>query len=65
MNAAKSKENNGILLTLEQTVALSNLGKTKVREIAKEAMAERKIGRCYRINKSVFFDYIDKIYTSY
>ena len=66
MNAAKSKENNGILLTLEQTMALSNLGKTKVREIAKESMAERKIGRCYRIDKSIFFDYIDKVYsTSY
>lgn len=62
MHAAKSKSPSGILLTLEQTCDLANLGATKVREIAKEAGAERKIGRSYRIRKDQFFDYIEKIF---
>lgn len=62
MHAAKSKSPSGILLTLEQTCDLANLGATKVREIAKEAGAERKIGRSYRIRKDQFFDYIERLY---
>lgn len=63
MNAARSKgSDNSILLTIEQTCNLANLGATKVRELAKESGAERKIGRCYRVHKATFFDYIEKLY---
>lgn len=50
------------LLTVEKACELSSLGATKVRELAKDAGAVRKIGRAYRINKQVFFDYIEREY---
>ncbi len=62
MHAAKSKSPSGILLTLEQTCELANLGATKVREIARESGSERKIGRCYRIRKDQFFGFIERLY---
>lgn len=63
MHARMINSTSGELLTVEQTCELSNLGKTTVRRIANEAGAVRKIGRCCRINKLVFFDYIEKEYT--
>lgn len=62
MNAAKNRNSDGVLLTLEQTCGLANLGSTKVRELAKESGAERKIGRSYRVHKTTFFDYIERLY---
>lgn len=62
MNARIANSTSGELLTVEQACELSNLGKTTVRRIANEAGAVRRIGRCYRINKLVFFDYIEKEY---
>lgn len=56
MNKPKKKGNSeSVLLTTEQVCELSNLGATKVRELAKESGAERKIGRSYRIHKATFF----------
>lgn len=63
MNATgKRGSDASILLTLEQTCNLANLGATKVRELAKESGSERKIGRCYRIHKTTFFNYIEALY---
>jgi len=64
MRASKKRNSdNAILLTLEQTCGLANLGETKVRELAKESGAERKVGRCFRIHKETFFNYIEALYS--
>lgn len=55
----------GDLLKLNQVCELSNLGATTVRKLAEESGAVRKIGRSYRIKKSVFFDYIEKEYAEW
>lgn len=52
----------GDLLKINQVCELSNLGATTVRRLAEESGAVRKIGRSYRIKKSVFFDHIEKEY---
>lgn len=62
MNLAKNRNQDGILITLTQACQESNLGATTVRRIAEESRAVRKVGRSYRINKSIFFDYIEEIY---
>lgn len=62
MNKSKNRNQNGELITLQQTCAESNLGSGTVRRLAGEAGAVRKIGNCYRIKKSVFFDYIETKY---
>lgn len=62
LNAAKNRNSDGVLLTVEQVCSLSNLGATKVRELAKESGSVRKIGRAYRVHKATFFDYIEKLY---
>ncbi len=51
-----------MLITLTQACQESNLGATAVRKIAEESGAVRKIGRSYRIKKSIFFDYIENVY---
>lgn len=53
----------GDLLKINQVCELSNLGATTVRRLAEESGSVRKIGRSYRIKKSIFFDYIEKEYT--
>ena len=63
MNKSQIKSLDSAFLTLEQTSKLLNLGRTKAREIVKEAGAERKIGRCYRVNKTILLDYIEKVYS--
>ena len=62
MNLAKNRNQNGELITLQQACAESNLGSSTVRRLADEAGAVRKIGKSYRIKKSVFFDYIETVY---
>lgn len=53
----------GELLTVAQMAEVSNLGVTTVRKVAEEAQAIRRIGRCYRINKGVFLNYIEQMYS--
>lgn len=48
------------LLTLQQACECTSLGRTKLREIAKVAQAERKIGRSYRIRKDILLAYIEE-----
>lgn len=62
MNLAKNRNENGELLTIQQTCQLSNLGQTMVRQLAEESGAVRRIGRSYRINKKIFFEYIEMMY---
>ena len=62
MNLAKNRNQDGVLITLTQACQESNLGATAVRKIAEDSGAVRKIGRSYRINKSILFDYIEKVY---
>ena len=63
MNTPKSRSSDkAVLLTVEQVCDLVNLGATTVRKIAKESGAERKIGRSYRVHKTMFFDYIERLY---
>lgn len=62
MQKLECKNFNGELLTVEQVQSLCNLGMHSVRKIAEEAGAVRKIGRCYRINKKIFFAYIETMY---
>lgn len=60
MNAQKNRNKEGELLTLPQTCEESNLGMATVRRLAEEAGAVRRIGRCYRINRKIFFDFIEQ-----
>lgn len=53
----------GELITLYQACEAANLGETTVRRLAEESKAVRKIGRSYRINRKIFFNYIEKIYS--
>lgn len=62
MNLAKNRNIEGELLTLEQTCQLTNLGKATVRQLAEESESVRRIGRSYRINRKIFFDYIENVY---
>ena len=62
MNALQNKNSTGELLTLTQVCELSNLGTTTVRQLAEESRAVRRIGRSYRINKKIFFEYIETMY---
>ena len=52
----------GELVTVNQMAEISNLGVSTIRKVAEEANAVRRIGRCYRINKRVFLDYVEQIY---
>lgn len=62
MNVSKTRNKDGDLITVEQACQLSNLGRTTVRRLAEESGAVRKIGRCYRIKKKKFFEYIEREY---
>jgi len=60
MNLLQSKNQYGELITLDQACELANLGRTKVRQLAKESRAAVKIGKSYRIKRQVLFEYIDQ-----
>lgn len=55
-----SKLQNIELITLQQACECTSLGRTKLREIAKAAQAERKIGKSYRIRKDILLNYIEQ-----
>ena len=61
MNKSINRSIAGKLLTVDQVCQLSNLGRTAVRRIATESGAVRKIGGSYRVDREIFFNYIDKI----
>lgn len=63
MNALKNKNTDGKLLTIPQVAECSNLGTRTVRRIAEDSGALRKIGRCIRVDKKIFFDFIEQNYS--
>ncbi len=62
MNARIANNMLGNLITVQQTCELSNLGRTTVLRLAKESGSMRKIGRCVRIEREEFFNYIKREY---
>lgn len=54
--------NKAVLLTIEQACEVTNLGRTKLRQLADESGAVRKIGKSYRIRIDVLLDYVDREY---
>ena len=58
MREAKNRDFNGDFLTYKQTAERSNLGLSKVIELAKESGALVKIGKIARVNWNVFYNYI-------
>ena len=63
MELLKNRNVNGDVITIQQTQEITNLGQSTIRKLAKESGAERKIGRSYRIKKTVLLDYIDKMFS--
>ena len=63
MNALKNRNELGELITVEQASKASKLGMTTVRRLASEAGAVRKIGKSYRINRKIFFEFIETVYS--
>lgn len=62
MNKANYNNPLGDLVTVKQCTELLNLGSGTIRTLAKQAGAERRIGRSYRINRKVLMTYIEKVY---
>lgn len=62
MHLRKVENALGQYITVDQACQETNLGRTTVRKLATEADAMRKIGRCSRIHRKKFFDYIEKKY---
>ena len=62
MNMSTNRNLDGELLSLDQMCEILNLGRTTTCTMAKEARAVRKIGRSFRIKKSVLLDYIEQNY---
>ena len=56
MNKANYNNPLGDLVTIKQCSELLNLGSGTVRTLAKQAGAERRIGRSYRINRKILLD---------
>ena len=63
MNALKNRNELGELITVEQASKASNLGMTTVRRLASKAGAVRTIGKSYRINRKIFFEFIETVYS--
>lgn len=60
MNVSEHRTQTAELLTVQQACECTSLGKTKLRELAADAGAVRKIGRNYRVKKDVLLDYIEE-----
>lgn len=59
MNKRKNKNEEAVLITIEDASRITNLGCGTIRKYAKECNAARKIGRCFRINRAVLLAYLD------
>lgn len=62
MYRAEYDNPNAEFITVKQGSNLTNLSITTVRKLAEESGALRKIGRCCRINKRVFLNFVDSKY---
>lgn len=47
------------LITVEMACKLTNLGRNSVRKLSEDARAGLKIGKCYRIKKTIFLNYLN------
>lgn len=63
MHKREYANSNGELLTIGQVCSLANLGESTVRRLADESQSSRRIGKALRVNKKIFFDYIEKVYS--
>ena len=63
MNKSESNNLHGELITLRQACESVNLGANTVRNLAAESGAVRKIGKSYRINRKIFLNYIEKVFS--
>ena len=63
MNALKNRDIEGVLITESQACCLINSGRTKVRKIAEEAGAVRRLGGNYRIHREKFLNHIEQKYS--
>lgn len=63
MNKRESNNTRGELVTVNQMAETCNLGTSTTRKIAEESGSMRHIGRSVRINRRIFLDYIEAIYS--
>ena len=63
MNRAEFRNNLGELITVNQACEMINLGRTRVRQLAEESGAAVKIGRCYRIKRQLFLEYVEQTFS--
>ncbi|MCI8726300.1 MAG: hypothetical protein HFG66_09340 [Hungatella sp.] len=62
MNLAKNRNQNGKLLTYQQTAEKSNMGINTVMKLAKESGALIKVGRIARVDWNKFYEHIISVY---
>ena len=62
MNLAKNRNQNGKLLTYQQTAEKSNMGINTVMKLAKESGALIKVGRIARVDWNTFYEHIISVY---
>lgn len=60
MNALKNKNGDGTLITIQQTCEKFNIGINTARKLAEKSGAVRRIGRIYRVNQEILYNYIEK-----
>lgn len=62
MNKSQIKQNDdSYLLTTKEACSRYGFGASKMRQIAKEAGAEVKVGRAYRLRRSRLDEYFDSL----
>ena len=59
MRKGQHRNLEGELVTVDQMAEIANLGTNTIRRLAQEAGAVRKIGKSYRINRKIFFEFIE------
>lgn len=59
MNKLTPPADNAIFVTVEAAGRITSLGRNRVRKLADECGASRKIGKSYRINRVRLIQYID------
>lgn len=62
MKELKNRNEDGRLLTYEQTAKRSNLGRCTIMRLAREAGALVKIGRTARVDWDTFYNYVMNVY---
>lgn len=58
MNKTENRNDFGTYITLQQAASEINAGTATARKVADESGAVVHIGKCYRINREIFLDYV-------